>query len=69
MMMSFEGDCSEDGKVVTTLAKFVDPASGAPATMKGVTRRIDDDKWIYEGWMVQPDGGEFKSFEIVYTRM
>ena len=68
MMMVFEGDLDESGKVRTMVANFTDAFSGQPAQMKGITRIVSDDEHVYEGWMTAPDGSLFKTMEIVYTR-
>ena len=69
MLMVFEGDCSEDGKTLTQISNFIDPQTGAPTTMKGVTRFEDDDRHTWVAY-VKPQGeGEYsKVMEIVYTR-
>ena len=68
MMMTFEGTCQDNGRVTTTYSKFNDPASGTAMTMKAVTTIIDDDSWKLDAYMRAPDGNEFKSMEILYTR-
>lgn len=68
MMMTFEGTCQDNGRVTTTYADFVDPATGTAMTMKSVTSFIDDKTWKLDGYMQMPDGSEFKSMEILYTR-
>jgi len=69
MMMTFEGACSDGGKVTTTMSDFVDPASGQATTMKSVTTMIDDKKFMFEGFARPASGGEFfKTMEITYTR-
>ena len=68
MMMTYEGGCSEGGKVTTMMTEFDDPMSGARMKMSGVTTLETDDKFTYEAYMETPDGTKFKAMEIVYTR-
>jgi len=68
MMMTYEGGCSDNGKVTTSISEFDDPATGQHMKMKGVTTLVSDDKFTYEAYMVTPDGSEAKTMEIVYTR-
>ncbi len=69
MMMSFLGECTEQGKVLTTLSEFVDPLSGNKAKMKGKVTVVNDNSYTYETWSQGPDGEYFKSMEINYSRM
>jgi hypothetical protein len=68
MMMTFEGTCRDNGRVTTVYSEFTDPATGTEMTMKAVTTHIDDKSWKFDAYMSLPDGGEFKSMEILYTR-
>ena len=64
-----EGTCSRDGKVFTTTRRKQDPKNGTWTTERDVTTVFSDDEHTFE-MFVQPEGGsEFKSFEIVYTRV
>ncbi|UCH83734.1 MAG: DUF1579 family protein, partial [Candidatus Latescibacterota bacterium] len=64
-----EGDCSDNGKVETHHSSHRDAMTGEDVKVKMVTRFVDKDKHVFEYYMVNPDGSEFKSMEIVYTRM
>ncbi len=69
MMLSFEGTCSEGGRVTTTLADYVDPTDGQAKTMKSVTTVVDDGTIRSEIQVRPAAGGEFvKMMEMVYTR-
>ena len=68
MMMWFEGDCMDAGRVTTMTSEFLDPMTGKKSKMKTVTTVQSADKMLFEGYMPGPDGKEFKSMEIVYTR-
>ncbi|MFQ5670045.1 MAG: DUF1579 domain-containing protein [Acidobacteriota bacterium] len=68
MMMSFEGHCTEGGKVRTMTSQFKDPATGQMTSMKAVTSIQGPDKHTYTAWM-GPNAEEMKKvMEIVYTR-
>lgn len=69
MMMSFLGNCSEGGKVLDTVAEFLDPMTGTQTQMKSKTTLVDPNTYTYESWSKGPDGEFFKSMEITYTRM
>ena len=62
-----EGECSKDHTVETAYMKTHDPM-GNEMSAKLVTRVVSDDEHVFEYYMLLPDGGEFKSMEIVYTR-
>jgi hypothetical protein len=68
-MMFSEGQCSDDCKVETYHSVYMDPMTGKDMQIKLVTRYVDKDKHVFEYFMVNPDGSEFKSMEITYTRM
>jgi len=69
MMMTFEGTCSDGGKVTTTTSHFVDPGSGQPMTMKSVVTLVDANQILFEAFLKPAAGGEFvKSMEITYSR-
>lgn len=48
--------------------KVSDPMKGKPVMKRAVERRISEDKFIMEMYKPGPDGKEFKSMEITYTR-
>ena len=69
MMLTFEGTCSDGGRVTTTTAEFVDPATGKPTTMKSVVTLVDDKKFTFEAFTKAAGDPDFvKSLEIAYTR-
>lgn len=68
MMMTSEGQCQQDGKILTTYSNFKDPVSGQDLTMKTVTTEVDGAKHIMEAWMGPQEEKMFKTMEIVYTR-
>ena len=62
-----EGECNKDHTVETAYMKTHDPM-GNEINAKLVTRVVSDDEHVFEYYMLLPDGGEFKSMEIVYKR-
>jgi hypothetical protein len=44
MMLQFVGECSENGKVLSTVTKMTDPMSGQMRKMKGKITLVDDDQ-------------------------
>jgi hypothetical protein len=64
-----EGTCSDNCKVETHHFVQKDPMTGNDMKVKTVTRHLDNDKHVFEYFMVNPDGSEFKSMEITYTRI
>ena len=68
-MMTFEGECSEGGKVTTTWSEFDDPMSGMHMKTKRVMTINSDDQITWEALVSMPDGNEMKIGETVYTRL
>jgi hypothetical protein len=64
-----EGDCAEHCTVETHYFSNINPATGDEEKTKTVTRIIDDNKHVFEYFMIGADGSEFKSMEITYTRI
>ena len=64
-----EGRMDSSGKVMTTTVTMDDPVTGKPSTMRQVTTIKNSDEHRFEMWATGPDGKEFKTLEIVYTRM
>ena len=63
------GTCDDSGKVITMIGKQDDLVTGKPnQPFRSVIRIINKDKHVDEMYMTGPDGKEFKTLEIVYTR-
>jgi hypothetical protein len=62
-----EGECNKDHTVETAYLKTHDPM-GNEVNAKLVTRVVSNDEHVFEYYMLLPDGGEFKTMEIVYKR-
>lgn len=68
MTMFMTGTCSDDGKVFTMRADFVDPMTGQPTYMKELCTIIDQNRYTFEMYGPGPDGAEFMMMKIEYTR-
>jgi hypothetical protein len=63
------GTCSEDGKVFTSYGNWDDYFTGEKdMKMKMVDTVIDTDHHESKTYKIMPDGSEFLSFQINYTR-
>ena len=67
-IMSSEGTPDASGNVVNWVAQMADPMTGKMSRVRSVTRYADDDHFAYEMYMKGPDGKEYKTMEIAYTR-
>jgi hypothetical protein len=67
IMMS-EGKWDPATKTLTWHGEYVDAVTGKSKTMRMVEKVESPDKHTVEFFDVGPDGKEFKSMEIVYTR-
>lgn len=65
----FEGDCSDDGNVITMISHGVDPASGKPKVTKSVTTINSTSNYTYQGWEKVGDGEFVKVMEAVYNKI
>lgn len=66
-IMVTKGNYDESGKVLTTMGEVIDPATGAPLTVKSVSTTISEDEHLFEMYMVV-GGQEVKTLEATYTR-
>lgn len=62
-----EGECKDNCTYEEQRTSMREPG-GAEVPMRMVTRIIDKNKHVFEYYVIGPDGSEFKSMEIVYTR-
>ena len=65
-VMISTGSCDES-HTCTFTSTGTDPISGQPKTVRMVTKMSGDNE-VMEMWEPTPDGKEFKSLEITYTR-
>jgi hypothetical protein len=68
-MMNMEGTWDEATKSVTMKGKSYDPMTKKAMNIRQVFKYIDDNNQMLEMYMIMPEGKEFKSMEIKYTRM
>ncbi len=68
MLMTSEGACDESGKVVTLYGTLTDPMTGLEKTQKSISRIINKDKHVFEMYERAPDGKEYQSLVVTYTR-
>lgn len=62
-----KGDCADHCKKLTHRATMQSPFGGE-MQMKFISNAVSDDKLVFEYYMINEDGSEFKSMEIVYER-
>ena len=63
-----EGTCDASGKVITYRGEGPDPMSGQTKRFKSVLRIVNKNKHVFDVYGTTPDGKEFKSAEVTYTR-
>lgn len=66
-VMVSKGKCDAKGACTYT-GEYVDPITGKKKTSRMASRDEGPDKEVHEFWDKGPDGKEFKSMELVYTR-
>lgn len=66
-IMVTKGNYDESGKVLTTMGELIDPATGAPVTVKSVSTTVSEDEHRFEMFIIQGDQ-EMQNLEITYTR-
>lgn len=67
--MLANGKPDESGKVFTFTGTYDDVMTGKKdKKFKAVYRILSDDRNVYESYEIGPDGKEFKSLEVTYTR-
>jgi len=63
-----EGTCDGSEKTITLTGTHADPITGKEKTDRSVYRVINDDKHTLTMYEIGPDGKEYMSMEITYTR-
>lgn len=66
-LMTTSGKCDEKG-ACTHMGEYVDPMTGKKKVSRMTSRDEGPDKEVHEMFDTGPDGKEFRSMEIVYTR-
>jgi hypothetical protein len=67
-IMTSEGTYDAAKKTFTMASQFTDPMTGKTAKSRDVLRIESDTKLVREMWAKAPNGKEYKSMEITYTR-
>ncbi len=67
-IMTNLGTYDEPNKVVNFAGRYGNPWTGVKAKSRGVTRFVSNDRHVLELHVRAPDGREFKTLEIIYTR-
>lgn len=68
MVLVSDGACDGTGKLRTVIARFVDPMTKKPTTMRSVYRVQDADHYVLEMYTQSGTDPEFKVMEIAHTR-
>lgn len=66
--MTSEGECDKSGATFTIVGDYLDPMTGQSQKAKTVIKVLDQNKHLFEMYMVGPEGEESKSMEITYLR-
>jgi hypothetical protein len=67
-VLYFSGNGENDGQTRVLTAPGLDPLTGEPVTVKGVTTHLDEDHYRYESYVINGDGTEVKMLEILFIR-
>lgn len=57
------GTRDESANVITDTGDWTDPMTGGTIGVRAVTKLISEDEYVYEMYMIGPDGNEFKTLE------
>ena len=66
-VMITKGKCDDKGACTST-GEYMDPLTGKTKTSRMTSRDEGPDREVHEFWEKGPDGKEYKSMELVYTR-
>jgi hypothetical protein len=67
-IMISRGSLEPTAKTLTEVAEVDDFMTGQKMKTRTVTTLVNPDKFFMEMYMIGPDGKEFKSLEVTYTR-
>ena len=68
MVLVSDGACDGTGKLRTVTARFADPMTQKPTTMRSVYRILDADHYVLEMYTQSGNDPEVKVMEIAHTR-
>ena len=63
-----EGEWDADKNAIVFHSEWIDPMTSKPVKAKMVMGIVGEDKHVFEMFMIDEDGNEQKSMEIVYTK-
>lgn len=63
-----EGTCNQSGNVITLYREYTDPMTGGTKRERSVLRITSNNEHVFEIHETGPEGQEFQSFEMTYTR-
>jgi hypothetical protein len=67
-LTTLEGTWDEATKSINSKGKMMEPTVGKDLTVREVFKIVDDNTQVLEMYKPAPDGNEFKTMEIKYTR-
>jgi hypothetical protein len=67
-IMTSTGTCDSSGKTFTYTGEYDDPMTGGKQKAKSVHKFVGSDKHVFEMYGYGPDGKEFQSLEVTYTK-
>lgn len=67
-VIAVHGEAADSGDAHTVYGEFTNPMSGEIQKLRMVTRKVDDDRHVFEYYVTQGEGPEVKQMEIEYTR-
>ena len=67
-IMTGHGKCDASAKVITLTGEYYDPMTKKLKTSKTVLRIINNDRHVFEMFDKTPEGEEFVSLEVTYSR-
>ena len=67
-IMSSQGTPDASGSVVNWIGENSDPMTGKTSKVRMVTRFLDDNHHVFEMYIKDPAGKEYKTMEIAYER-
>jgi hypothetical protein len=59
----YKGIHDESANVITDTGEWSDPTTGGTIGVRAVTKLVSKDEFVYEMYMIGPDGKEFKTLE------
>ena len=67
-LTTFEGTWDDATKSINSTGKMMEPSAGKELTVRETFKIVDDNTQVMEMYRPAPDGKEFKTMEVKYTR-